>query len=313
MAISLVTGGAGFIGSHLVDALVERGDNVRVLDNLSSGIILNLEKSRNKIDFIEGDIRNPKDLNVALDGVDFVYHQAAFVSVPQSLKDPASCFDVNVNGTQQVLDHSRHAGVKRVVLASSAAVYGEIDEFPLSESGSIDPLSPYATSKYINEVLSSMYTDQFNLEVVALRYFNVYGPRQNPKSDYAAVIPIFIKKLIADESPVIYGDGNQSRDFVYIADVVRAILLAGESTAAPGKIINICGGKDIRVVEILEMLTSIMKTDLKPIYDAPREGDIYRSLGDPSLAWDLLDFEIKTAIKTGLETTIEWMRGSQSE
>jgi nucleoside-diphosphate-sugar epimerase len=310
MSTSLVTGGAGFIGSHLVDALLDRGDTVRVLDDLSSGNISNIDHCLAQIDFINGDIRNPDDLKKALKGVDLVFHQAAFVSVPLSLQDPESCLDVNVQGTQKVLEYSRQAGVKRVVLASSAAVYGEIADFPLMETGRLNPLSPYATSKYINEVLSSMYTDQFGLEVVALRYFNVYGPRQDPKSDYAAVIPIFIENLLSDDTPVIFGDGNQSRDFVYVSDVVRANLLAGQSNDAPGRVINICGGKDIGVNDILKTLSSILMREIEPIYESPREGDIYRSVGDPSHAREIIDFEPQTGLRSGLEMTINWMRGS---
>lgn len=307
MTTSLVTGGAGFIGSHLVDSLVARGDVVRVLDNLSTGKLENLEESLPRIDFREGDIRKPEDLAGALQDVDLVFHQAAFVSVPHSLEKPAMCLDTNVMGTQQVLEFSRTAGVKRVILASSAAVYGEITQYPLSESGGTDPHSPYASSKYITEIYARMYTEQLGLDVVALRYFNIFGPRQNPESEYAAVIPKFIKQLIAEKSPVIYGDGKQSRDFIFISDVVQANLLAGSASGAPGRVINICSGQEISLLALLDKLSGIFDRKIDPIFEAPRSGDIYRSLGDPSLAHQLLDFKPQTSIEAGLQTTADWM------
>lgn len=313
MPTSLVTGGAGFIGSHLVDTLLERGDTVRVLDNLSTGNIDNLHGALDYIDFREGDIRRPEDLKRALAGVDHVFHQAAFVSVPLSLEEPDACLETNVQGTQQILELSRQAGVKRVVLASSAAVYGESTDFPLGESGRTDPLSPYASSKYIAEIFARMYTHQLGLDVVALRYFNVFGPRQNLESDYAAVIPIFIKQLINEETPVIYGDGKQSRDFVFVADVVQANLLAREANGAPGRVINICSGKEISLLDLLHTLAGIFNRDIEPMFDAPRAGDIYRSLGDPSLARELLGFSPQSNIRNGLQATADWIIGSSGE
>lgn len=310
MPNSLVTGGAGFIGSHLVESLVARGDVVRVLDNLSTGKLENLRGTLDRIDFIEGDIRKPEDLVRALQGVDLVFHQAAFVSVPLSVKEPDICLETNVIGTQQVLEFSRKAGVKRVILASSAAVYGEISEFPLSESGKTDPLSPYASSKYIAEIYAQMYTHQLGLDVVALRYFNIYGPRQNPESEYAAVIPKFIKQLIDEKSPVVYGDGKQSRDFIFISDVVQANLLAGSVNGAPGKVINICSGQEISLLDLLDKLSDIFKRKIDPTFESPRTGDIYRSLGDPLLAYKLLKFKPKTSIEEGLQATIDWMISS---
>ena len=313
MPTSLVTGGAGFIGSHLVDRLLERGDDVRVLDNLSSGSLENLKGVENQIEFIRGDIRNLDDLKVALAGIDLVFHQAAFVSVPLSLEDPAACLDTNIKGTQQLLEESRLAGVKRVVLASSAAVYGKNPDFPLSEDGRTDPLSPYAASKYIAEVFSRMYTSQLGLNVVALRYFNVFGPRQNPDSDYSAAIPIFIKQLIAGETPVIYGDGGQSRDFIYVSDVAQANLLAGDANDAPGRVINICTGQETSLLDLLGALSAIFQRDISPTYESPRAGDIYRSIGDPSLSGELLDFRPQIRLEQGLKATAEWMKESSDE
>ncbi len=310
MPTSLVTGGAGFIGSHLVDKLLERGDKVRVLDNLSTGNLMNLQGSLDRIDFIEGDIRNPEDLERVLEGIDVVFHQAAFVSVPHSFEKLVACLDTNVQGTRQVLELARLAGVKRVVLASSAAIYGESPDIPHKESGKIDLLSPYAYSKYISEVFTRMYTRQLGLDVVALRYFNVFGPRQNPDSDYAAVIPIFIKQFLVEESPVIHGDGKQSRDFVYVADVVQANLRAGDADGVPGQVINICSGKETSLLVLLDTLSEIFNRDIEPLFGNTRAGDIYTSVGDPSLQKQLMDFSVQTTLRNGLIATAEWLKGS---
>jgi len=313
MPTSLVTGGGGFIGSHLVDALLARGDAVRVLDNFSTGKRENLQHNIEKIQLITGDLRNSEILKEAVQGVDYIFHQAAFVSVPQSMEDPDSCFDVNVNGTGKLLAAAKAAGVKRVVLASSAAVYGENEAVPLSEDEEPDPLSPYAASKLITEVYARLYTKHLGLNVVALRYFNVYGPRQNPASDYAAVVPIFIQVLEEENEPVIYGDGLQSRDFVYIADVVKANIQASETAKSPGKVFNICSGQEINLLDLLEKLSVIYNRKIEPSFQEVRSGDIYRSLGDPKKAQDILKFSSATSIADGLDETAAWMRGSFSE
>ncbi|HDD62433.1 MAG TPA: NAD-dependent epimerase/dehydratase family protein [Chloroflexi bacterium] len=310
MTTSLVTGGGGFIGSHLVDALLARGDEVRVLDNFSTGKLENLQPNIENIRLFTGDLRDSMILNEAVQGVDLIFHQAAFVSVPQSMEDPESCFDINVNGTGKLLAAAKAAGVKRVVLASSAAVYGENEAMPLSEDEEPDPLSPYAASKSINEVYARLFTEQLGLDVVALRYFNVYGPRQNPASDYAAVIPIFIKTLDEEETPVIFGDGLQTRDFVYISDVVQANLLAAESVKAPGLVFNICSGKEINLLDLLENLSTIYNRKIEPDFREVRAGDIYRSLGDPGKAREILGFAPITSIVDGLDETAAWIRGS---
>jgi nucleoside-diphosphate-sugar epimerase len=312
MPTSLVTGGGGFIGSHLVDALLARGDVVRVLDNFSTGKRENLQHNIEKIQLLTGDLRDSEVLKEAVQGVDFIFHQAAFVSVPQSMEDPDSCFDINVNGTGKLLAAARTAGVKRVVLASSAAVYGENEAAPLSEDEEPDPLSPYAASKSINEIYARLFTKHLGLNVVALRYFNVYGPRQNPASDYAAVVPIFIKILEDEGEPVIFGDGLQTRDFVYIADVVQANIQASESVKAPGKVFNICSGQEISLLDLLEKLSSIYNRKILPSFQEARPGDIYRSLGNPNKARDILEFSSTTSIIDGLDETAAWMRGSFS-
>jgi len=312
MPTSLVTGCGGFIGSHLVDALLARGDVVRVLDNFSTGKRENLQNNIEKIQLLTGDLRDSEILNKAVQGVDYIFHQAAFISVPQSMEDPDSCFDINVNGTGKLLAAARTAGVKRVVLASSAAVYGENEAVPLSEDEEPDPLSPYAASKSINEIYARLFTNHLGLNVVALRYFNVYGPRQNPASDYAAVVPIFIKILENEGEPVIFGDGLQTRDFVYIADVVQANIQASESVKAPGKVFNICSGQEISLLDLLEKLSTIYNRKINPSFQEARPGDIYRSLGDPNKAREVLEFSSATRIIDGLDETAAWMRGSFS-
>ncbi len=312
MPVSLVTGGAGFIGSHLVDALIKRGDAVRVLDNFSTGKLENLAHVKDQIDLIKGDLRDPVDLENAVRGVDTIFHQAAFVSVPLSMEEPDTCFDINVAGTTRLLSAARSAGVKRVVLASSAAVYGNNSSVPLKEDETADPLSPYAASKYIGEIYTSLYTRQFGLDVVALRYFNVFGPRQNPGSDYAAVIPIFIETLENEEDPMIFGDGLQSRDFIFVSDLVRANLLAAESSQAPGQVINICSGEEINLLDLIKLLGNIYGREIQPSFEEARAGDIYRSLGDPGRAKELLEFTPSTSFKEGLKQTAAWMKGSSS-
>jgi nucleoside-diphosphate-sugar epimerase len=312
MPTSLVTGGGGFIGSHLVDALLARGDVVRVLDNFSTGKRENLQHNIEKIQLLTGDLRDSEVIREAVQGVDFIFHQAAFVSVPQSMKDPESCFDINVNGTGSLLAAAKGAGVKRVVLASSAAVYGENEAVPLSEDEEPDPLSPYAASKSINEIYARLFTKHLGLNVVALRYFNVYGPRQNPASDYAAVVPIFIKILEDEGEPVIFGDGLQTRDFVYIADVVQANIQASESLKAPGKVFNICSGQEISLLDLLEKLSTIYNRKILSSFQEARPGDIYRSLGNPNKARAILEFSFATSIIDGLDETAAWMRGSFS-
>jgi UDP-glucose 4-epimerase len=308
VAISLVTGGAGFIGSHLTAALLARGDAVRVLDNFSTGNAENLQGLDGDLQVITGDLRDREVVEQAVRGVDQVFHQAAFVSVPASMKDPETCHQVNVQGTLNLLQAAREAGVRRLVLASSAAVYGENEHLPLDESQPPDPVSPYAASKLIDEIYASVYTRAFGLQTVALRYFNVYGPRQPPDSPYAAAIPIFIGRLLSARRPTIFGDGHQVRDFVYVGDVVRANLLAAEAEHAPGEVINICSGQAVSVIDLLQALAEILNCPLQVEHDAPRAGDIYRSLGDPSKAARLLGFAPETTLRDGLASAVEWMR-----
>lgn len=308
MTTILVTGGAGFIGSHLVHTLLQRGDSVRVLDNFSTGRRENLIGLRGTLKIIEGDLRDPHKVAEAVRGVDYIFHEAAFVSVPQSMQEPLTCLDINVNGTANLLEAARQAGVQRVVLASSAAVYGEAQTYPLTETVSAPLLSPYAASKRTDEIYADFYTHALGLPVVALRYFNVYGPRQRPDSPYAAAVPIFARRMLARQPVTIFGDGCQSRDFIYVGDVVRANLLAAEAQQAPGRAFNVCTGSEISLLDLLAAL-HVLVPDAPPAQFAdPRPGDIYRSLGSPLLAAQVLGFHAQTTLPEGLQQTLEWMR-----
>ncbi len=306
----LVTGGAGFIGSHIVRALLEQGDFVRVLDNFSTGKRENIEplSKRSGFALLEGDLRNHETLAQAVQGIDIIFHEAAFVSVPQSMEDPLPCFEINQRGTEFLLEAARKAGVKRVVLASSAAVYGDSEAIPLDEQTPLRPLSPYAVSKRVDELYAEMYTRSFGLEVVALRYFNVYGPRQRPDSMYAAAVPIFTRRLLDGKSVTIYGDGGQTRDLVYVGDVVRANLAASQHPDAPGQVFNICTGQEIRVIDLVETLMRLFPRAPAPQFAPPRAGDIYRSVGNPQKAADLLGFRARTSLDDGLKAVVDWMR-----
>jgi nucleoside-diphosphate-sugar epimerase len=304
---ALVTGGAGFIGSHLVEDLLQRGSFVRVLDNFSSGKRENLAALQGDLEILEGDLRDAEVIKTATRDVDLVFHLAAFVSVPQSMLDPETCFAVNVGGTVTLLEAARRAGVRKIVLSSSTAVYGNPEKFPTDEEAPLRPLSPYALSKQVNELYARLYTRAFNLPVIALRYFNVYGPRQQPDSEYAAAISIFIRRLVNREPITIYGDGHQSRDFIFVKDVVRANLRAAESDRA-GEAFNICTGKETTLLELLEQLSESSPYQPEVHFEAPRQGDIFRSHGNPEKAAELLDFRAETSLAIGLAQTLDWMK-----
>jgi nucleoside-diphosphate-sugar epimerase len=308
MAKVLVTGGAGFIGSHIVEGLIGRGDYVRVLDNFSTGRRENLVQLAGEVEVLEGDLRDPAKLAEAVKGIELVFHQAAFVSVPQSMQDPATCFAVNAAGTAGLLEAARRAGVRKVVLASSTAVYGDPQIFPTAEETPLKPISPYAVSKQVNELYARLYTQSLRLPVVALRYFNVYGPRQRQDSDYAAAIPIFVRQLVSGGQVTVFGDGKQSRDFIFVEDVVSANLLAAESDQAAGEAINICTGKETTLLDLLEELSELSPHGPQVNFTAPRPGDIYRSVGNPEKADRLLGFRATTSLSEGLKQTVDWMR-----
>ena len=304
----LVTGGAGFIGSHLVHTLLDQGADVRVLDNFSTGKRENLSGLTDELEVLEGDVRDRAVVETAVRGVDIVFHQAAFVSVPESMEKPQTCFEVNVAATLALFDAARLAGVQRVVFASSAAVYGESDALPLNETTPTQSLSPYAASKRTSEIYAQMYTQVFDLDVVALRYFNVYGPRQRPDSMYAAAIPIFIRRLLGGKPVTIFGDGSQTRDLIYIRDVVRANLMAAEHPDAPGQIFNVCTGQETRILDLLEVLFDLFPGVQEPVFVDPRPGDIYRSVGSAKFIEHKLGFRAEVTLETGLKETVAWMQ-----
>jgi UDP-glucose 4-epimerase len=308
MKTALVTGGAGFIGSHLTKTLLDDGYNVRVLDNYSTGCIENLQECIRDIDLIQGDIRDPEVVARSVEKVDFVFHLAAQISVAASMENPAECFDINVTGTNLILQQAARSGVEKVIISSSAAVYGNQDQLPIKEMSSLNPLSPYAASKQMDEILAGLYTRAYHLPVICLRYFNVFGPRQNPNSPYAAAIPIFIEKMLKNKTPILYGDGGQTRDFIYISDVVRANILAAKNGPPEGGIINICTGKQVTILELIEELQKYFPGS-QPIQLQPaRSGDIYNSYGSPKLAKKIISFESEVKFSEGLKRTIEWMK-----
>ncbi len=313
MKVCLVTGGAGFIGSHIARTLLQQGVAVRVLDNFSSGRRENLvcagEKDNPaKLEVLEGDLRDAAKVSEAVRGIDVVFHEAAFVSVPESMEWPDECLDVNVNGSLVLLEAARKAGVRRVVIASSAAVYGDAKDLPLREETPLRPLSPYAVSKQVDELYGGLYSRSFGLEVAVLRYFNVYGPRQNPNSAYAAVVPIFIRRLLDGAAVTIFGDGRQTRDLIYVGDVVRANLLAAQHPAAAGEVFNICTGNATSILELAKVLSGLFPGAPRPEFGAVRPGDIHASVGRPTRAESVLGFRAETVLADGLKATVEWMR-----
>lgn len=307
----LVTGGAGFIGSHICTALLGRGGRVRVLDNLITGKRANLAHLGSRVEFIEGSITDPEILKQAVAGVDVIFHQAAIPSVPRSVKEPQLNHDANVNGTFNVLMAARDAGVKRVIFAASSSAYGETERLPKEETMLPSPLSPYAAAKVMGEYYCQVFTRVYGLATVSLRYFNVFGPRQDPSSPYSGVISKFVTSLLADEAPTIFGDGEQSRDFTYIDNVVEANLRAAESEAAVGEIINVAIGERITLNQLLAELQQIIGTDLKPVYAEARAGDVRHSLADITRARKLLGYEPLVGLAEGLQRTVTWYRENQ--
>jgi UDP-glucose 4-epimerase len=305
----LITGGAGFIGSHIARALLNQGAEVRILDNFSSGKRGNLKGL--DVEIIEGDLRDISRVTEAVRGVGIVFHEAAFVSVPESMEKPQECFDVNITGTSILFEAARKAGVQRVVIASSAAVYGDSTAMPLVEDTPLHQLSPYAVSKRVDEMYAELYTRSFGFEVAALRYFNVYGPRQRPDSMYAAAVPIFIRRMLDQKPITIFGDGGQSRDLVNVHDVVQANLLASRHPDAPGQIFNICTGIETRLLDLLDILYEIFPNAPKHVHAEPRAGDIYRSIGTPRKAINILEFRPQVTLAEGIKEAVEEMRGNE--
>ena len=311
MARYLVTGGAGFIGSNLVHALIERGASVVVLDDFSTGRRGNLAEVADRVDIIEGTITHAATCRRAAAGADYVLHQAALPSVPRSVEDPAGTHAVNVTGTVNMLVAARDAGVKRFVFATSSAVYGDIPASPKSEDMGANPLSPYAVQKLASEEYCTLFHRLYRLETVCLRYFNVFGPRQNPKSQYAAVVPAFITTYLRGEAPTIDGDGAQSRDFTYVDNVVHANRLACDAPAeAVGEVYNTACGDEVSVNDLAALIRDIVGSDLAPRHGPPRAGDVRHSLADISKAQRLLGYEPVVSFREGLEQVVEWYRAA---
>lgn len=304
MATYLVTGGAGFIGSHVVDALLARGDRVRVLDNLSSGYLENLAGVMDRIEFIEGDVRDEAILPRATAGVDFIFHLAAMVSVPESMAKPLEAELINVAGTLELLMAAKAAGARRLVLSSTCAVYGDEPTLPKVETMPTFPQSPYAISKLTAEAYCQLFDRSFGLETAILRYFNVFGPRQDPSSAYSGVISIFVDRLTRGVAPLIFGDGQQTRDFVFVEDVVRANLLAAATPEAAGKVFNIGAGRQVSINQLFANLRRIFDCKLKPEYKPARPGDIRYSYADPALARAILGWSAQVSLKEGLDRLV---------
>jgi nucleoside-diphosphate-sugar epimerase len=310
--IALVTGGAGFIGSHIASALASAGARVRIIDDLSTGYRENLEEIRGEVDFIHASLAEEEPLRKALEGVELVFHEAAIPSVPRSVENPRQTHIASVESTFSLLLASKEKKVRRIIYAASSSAYGDQPTLPKVESMLPEPLSPYAVAKLVGEHYCQVFTRVYGLETVSLRYFNVFGPRQDPSSQYSGVISRFIGALLGGERPVIYGDGEQSRDFTYIDNVVDANLKAAGSSRGIGQVINIANGERISLNQLLGELKSLTgKSDVVANYTAPRAGDVKHSLADISRARALLGFEPRVDLRAGLQLTIDWWAKSR--
>lgn len=303
----LITGGAGFIGSNLVEALVMDGEDVRVLDNFSTGKRENIAHLLGQIELIEGDIRDLDLVRKACKGIEYILHQAALPSIARSIEDPATTNGVNTEGTLNLLLAAREMRVKRLIYASSSSIYGDSPVLPKKEEMSPNPLSPYAVSKLCGEYYCRVFNRVYGLEVVILRYFNVFGPRQDPSSPYSAAIPRFINRMLDGSPPEIYGDGLQGRDFTYVDNIVQANLLAIRRDGASGQVFNIGCGKETNLLELVDILNRIIGSNLSPTHTEPRPGDVRHSMADISKAKDVLGYMVRVDLKEGLKRTAEWM------
>jgi UDP-glucose 4-epimerase len=305
---ALVTGGAGFIGSHLADRLIAEGWSVRVLDDFSSGRPENLARVGSQVELIQGDLCDEGTLAEAMDGVEFVFHQGAIPSVPRSVAEPLRTHRVNASGTLLVLEEARRAGVRRVVYASSSSAYGDSVLLPKVETQPPAPLSPYALQKYVGEVYCRLYAELYGLETVALRYFNVYGPRQDPRSEYAAVVPRFVTACLEGRAPTVFGDGEQTRDFTYVEDAVRANLLAASAPKAPGQVVNVAGGRRESLRALLAVIRDLTGARVAAVHAPARPGDVRDSQADLTRARELLGYQPAVSLREGLRRTIESFR-----
>lgn len=308
MTKCLVTGGAGFIGSHLATALVKRGDSVRVLDNLVTGSRSNLAQINDQIEFLEGDVTDRVAVERAVEGAEIIYHQAALASVPWSVRRPLDTNAACVTGTLNLLDAAREAKVRRLVYAGSSSVYGNEPTMPKRETDLPAPLSPYAAAKLAGEAYCHAFTETFGFETVVIRYFNVPGPRQDPTSEYSAVIPLFVTAMLSGRRPTVFGDGSQSRDFTFVDDVVQGNMLAAQAAGAAGKVFNVACGKPYSLLQLIEAINRVIGTTIEPTFDKPRVGDVRESLADISAARAVLDYEPTVDFEEGLHRSIEYYR-----
>lgn len=309
MSVVCVTGGAGFIGSNLVEALVERGDRVRVVDNLATGRIENLELVADRIEFINADICETARMREILSGVDVVFHEAAIPSVQKSILDPYHSNHANISGTLSVLIAARDAKVRRVIYAGSSSVYGDTPTLPKTETMTPRPISPYGVMKWVGEMYAQQFTKHYGLETISLRYFNVFGPRQDPTSEYSGVLSKFITAMLRNAQPVIFGDGEQSRDFTFVQNVVDANLLAAQTSRGVGEVMNLAVGGRYSLNEALKVLNRIFSSQVQARYEPNRSGDIKHSQADITRARELLGYEPKIDFEKGLRLTVEWYRG----
>ncbi len=308
MAHYLVTGGAGFIGSHLVEELVRRGERVRVVDNLVTGHRENLAAVGGSIEFLEGDLADAEVAAAAVAGVDYVLHQAAIPSVPRSVAEPVFCHRANVDATLNILVSARDAGVKRLIFAGSSSVYGNISVLPTREDLPLDPLTPYALQKLMGEQYLGLFTRLYGLETVTTRYFNVFGPRQDPSSPYSGVISIFIKALLDGRPPTIFGDGGQTRDFTYVANVVDGVLTACHVPGIAGQVVNVATGGRVSLNDLFRTLRSLTGADVVPAYGPARTGDVRHSQADIGRARTMLGYSPTVSFEDGLARTLDWAR-----
>ena len=304
----LVTGGAGFIGSNIVEGLLKNRESVRIIDNLSTGNIHNLDNFRSEIEFIEGDIRDLSMIQKAMNNIEIVFHQAALPSVPRSIENPVASNDSNISGTLNVLLAARDNKVKRVIYAGSSSAYGDTPTLPKQEDMTPHPLSPYALTKLTGEYYCKIFSSVYGLETLTIRYFNVFGPRQNPASQYAAVIPKFIESLLKDQPPTIYGDGEQSRDFTYIENVVSANILASKAKKTSGEIVNVATSTRTTINQLFYTLKDLLEKDINPIYGEAQKGDVKHSLADITRARKILGYKPVVNLEAGLKRTIDWMK-----
>ncbi len=308
MAKYLVSGGAGFIGSHITEELVRRGDKVRVLDNFLTGKKENLAPFLTDIDLIEGDIRDFSQCQKAVKGIDYVLHQAALPSVPRSVSDPITSNEINITGTLNMLIASKDEGIKSFVFASSSSVYGDDQRLPKKEGNEGSPLSPYALGKLTGEHYCRIFSQLYGFNTVCLRYFNIFGPRQDPLSQYAAAIPNFVTKILNNEKPIIYGNGEQSRDFTFVSNVIEANLLASQAQNVSGEVFNIACGARTTVNDLISTIKSILEIDIPSEYTNPRPGDVKHSHADISNAVERLNYKPLFTFNEGLEKTISWYK-----